>query len=518
MEKFLVQGGNRLSGTIDVQGSKNEAFQVICAALMTDESVTLHNVPNISDINVMLNLLEIIGVVINRKSSRTLEIIAKNICKDALNEPLFIEYSKKIRGSALLMAPLLSINPSITLPKPGGDKIGRRPINIHLDSLKSMGATVSYDSKSLKYTISVQKFIGTSLFLEEASVTGTATTIMAAVLAQGTSTIYNAACEPYLLQLCLMLNKMGAKISGIGSNLLIIKGVNKLHGVQHNIMPDIIEIGTFIGLAAATKSNITINAPFLNTPFLNTPTLLNKSYPDDFIAANSCTHKSEKQNFKISTKSFIKETLTDELITKSPHIKKNEKIGFDTSTFSDEIYSDVFSYKNILRPIIKGFSKIGVDVVINNNEIEVPAKEHYCIKSYEDGTMTQISDRPWPGFPPDLISIAIVTAINATGTILVKQRMFESRLFFVDFLLEMGAHVVLCDPHRAVVTGLNGKGLLYGTKIKTPDIRAGLALLIATLTAKGESIIENIEQIDRGYENIEERLNAIGANIQRISC
>ncbi len=478
MGKFLVQGGNRLSGTIDVQGSKNEAYQVICAALMTDESVTLHNVPNISDINIMLDLLEFIGVIINRsKSSRTLEIIAKNISKDALNEPQFAEYARKIRGSALLMAPLLSIKPSITLPKPGGDKIGRRPINTHLDSLKSMGATVTYDSKSLKYTLSVQKFIGASLFLEEASVTGTATTIMAAVLAKGISTIYNAACEPYLLQLCLMLNKMGAKISGIGSNLLTIKGVNKLHGVCHNIMPDIIEIGTFVGLAAATKSNITINIPFLNSPTLsNEPSM-------EFITKGSST----KQDCEIFPKSFT------------------EKTG-----------NNIFSYKNILKPILKGFSKIGVDTVINNNAIDVPAKEHYYIKSYEDGTMTQIADGPWPGFPPDLISIAIVTAINATGTILVKQRMFESRLFFVDFLIEMGAHVVLCDPHRAVITGLNGKGLLYGTKIKTPDIRAGLALLIATLTAKGESIIENIEQIDRGYENIEERLNAIGANIQRV--
>ncbi len=445
MDKFVVRGGINLNGIIDVKGSKNEAYQILCATLLTDKKVILNNVPNILDINRMLELFRILGVKVIKKDLGKYEITANNISEKSLDNPEFISYAKKIRGSAMLIAPLLTRINKIKLPKPGGDKIGRRPLNTHFNALKKMGAKISFDEKSERYFIESNKLKGTYILLDEASVTGTASIIMAAVLAEGTTIIYNAACEPYLFQLCNMLKKMGAKIQGIGSNLLTIQGVEELFEVEHTIMPDIMEIGSFIGLASATKSNLKINTPFLS------------EYEDNYNLSN-----------------------------------------------------------NFLEPIKKGFEKIGIKILTTNNQIEIPKQDQYYIKKQIDGTITQIADSPWPGFPSDLISIAIVASINATGTVLIKQRMFESRLFFVDTLIEMGAQVILCDPHRVVVTGLNGNAQLRATKIKTPDIRAGLALLVAALSAEGTSTVENIEQIDRGYENIEVRLKKIGADIERI--
>lgn len=432
MDKFIVRGGNQLSGVIDIRGSKNEAYQIICAALLTNEKVIINNVPDILDINHMLKLLNLLGVKIIKKDIGKYEIIAENISAKALDNPDFISFAKKIRGSAMLIAPLLTRINKVKLPKPGGDKIGRRPLNTHFSAFKKLGAKISFDND--RYFIEIKKFKGTYILLDEASVTGTASIIMAAVMAEGTTIIYNAACEPYIYQLCSMLKRMGAKIDGAGSNLITIKGVKALSGTEHTVMPDIMEVGSFIGLASATKSNLKIN----NIP---------------------------------------------------------------------EIH---------LEPIFKGFEKIGINIKKNKNQIEIQKQEEYYIKKQLDGTITQIADSPWPGFPSDLISIAIVAAINATGTILIKQRMFESRLFFVDLLIEMGAQVILCDPHRVVVTGLNGNAHLKPTKIKSPDIRAGLALLIAALSADGISIVENIEQIDRGYEDIESRLKGIGADIERV--
>ncbi|MCP3660595.1 MAG: UDP-N-acetylglucosamine 1-carboxyvinyltransferase [Bacteroidetes bacterium] len=449
MDKFIVNGLKTLSGTVDIKGSKNEAFQVICASLLTNEKVIIQNIPNILDIKRMLELLKTLGIEVIKINENEYSIKATNINEAYLDSNDFISTAKQIRGSAMLAGPLLTRLKKMKLPKPGGDKIGRRPLNAHFNAFKKLGAEVFIDEKE-RYVLEANKLKGNYILLDEASVTGTASVIMAAVLAEGISTIYNAACEPYLFQLCNMLNKMGAKIKGIGSNMLIIEGVDKLSGVEHMIMPDIMEIGSFIGLASATKSNLKLN---INYPFND--------------------------------------------------LEKNTQFDF---------------YGNYLEPIKKGFDKIGVNIIVDKDKshIEIPKQDQNYIDKQIDGTITQIADSPWPGFPPDLISILIVSAINATGTILIKQRMFESRLFFVDTLIEMGGHVILCDPHRVVVTGLNGNAKLKATKIKTPDIRAGLALLIAALSAKGTSVVENIEQIDRGYEDIENRLKKIGADIERV--
>ncbi len=434
MGRFLVHGGVKLNGTIEIKGSKNEAYQVICASLLTEEPVVLKNVPNIIDINRLLDLLKILGVRVEQVRKGEFKLQAKNISQESLKNPEFIKYASSIRGTVMLIAPLLVRLGIAKIPKPGGDKIGRRPLDTHLTAFRKLGADIDFNTRKNSYSIEASKLFGADILLDEASVTGTANIIMASVLAEGKTTIYNAASEPYIHQLCLMLIEMGADIKGAGSNLISIKGVKKLRGTSHTIMPDIMEVGTFIGLAAATMSDITIK----NVP-----------------------------------------------------IKK-------------------------IEPIIRNFQKLGIEMNISSNQIHIPSQKHYKITKQIDGAIVSISDNIWPGFPPDLICIAIVAAIQAKGTLLVRQRMFESRLFFIDNLIEMGAQIILCDPHRAVVIGLDRESKLRPTTINSPDIRAGLAMMIAALSADGTSIIENIEQIDRGYESIDQRLRNIGAKIERI--
>lgn len=434
MTSFKITGGKSLSGSIVPQGAKNEALQIICAVLLTDEEVLLHNMPDISDVNRLIELLQGMGVEVKKTGTSDWSFKAANIEMDYLNSKEFYQKATSIRGSVMLLGPLLARFGKGTLPQPGGDKIGRRRLDTHFIGLQKLGADFVYHPDKKIYEVTARKLAGDYMLLEEASVTGTANILMAAVMATGTTTIFNAACEPYLIQLCKMLNNMGADIAGIGSNLLTIKGVKTLHGTQHTMLADMIEVGSFIGLAAMTRSEITI------------------------------------KNVQLDDLGLIPTT----------------------------------------------FRRLGIHVEQRGNDIFVPKYEHYAIETFIDGSIMSISDAPWPGFTPDLISIVLVTAIQAEGSVLVHQKMFESRLFFVDKLIDMGARIILCDPHRATVIGLNHSTPLRGIRMSSPDIRAGVALLIAALGAQGTSIIDNIEQIDRGYQNIEGRLQQLGAQIERI--
>ena len=433
MATFEVHGGKSLAGTIVPQGAKNEALQVICATLLTSEEVIISNIPDISDVNVLIELLGNLGVSIQRRSPDTVSFQAKDVDVDILKKPEFFNQASRLRGSVMLIGPMLARFGKGIIPRPGGDKIGRRRLDTHIVGLQKLGASFEHHSESSCYLVDGKNLRGTYILLEESSVTGTANIVMAAVMAQGTTTLFNAACEPYLVQLCKMLNNMGAKISGVGSNLLVIEGVEELHGTQHRLLPDMIEVGSFIGLAALTASEITIK---------------------------------------------------------------------------DVCY-------DMLGVIPDMFSRLGVKIVRKDDDLFIPKQEKYTIESFLDGSIMTISDAPWPGFTPDLISIALVTAIQAEGSLLIHQKMFESRLFFVDKLIDMGAQIILCDPHRATVIGLARKYPLRGIRMASPDIRAGVALLIAALSASGTSIIDNIDQIDRGYQNIDQRLRALGAEIWR---
>ncbi len=434
-EAFIVQGNAKLSGEITPQGAKNEALQILSAVLMTKEKVTISNIPDILDIRRLISLLDGLGVKVKRINRNKYSFQADEInlkyfaSKDYLNE------AKKIRGSVMLMGPLLARFGKAYLPKPGGDKIGRRRLDTHFHGFITLGAKFNYKEETDEFFLAAKQLKGTYLHMEEISVTGTANVVMAAVLAKGTTTIYNAACEPYLQQLCTMLNKMGAKIEGVGSNLLKIRGVKKLKGTSHKILPDMIEIGSLIGLAAITQSELTI----------------------------------KNVNLKM--------------------------LGVIPSTFQ----------------------KLGIKMEFRGDDIYIPKQKKYEIQNFIDGSILTVYDAPWPGFTPDLLSIFLVTAIQAKGSVLIHQKMFESRLFFVDKLIDMGAQIILCDPHRATVIGLDRKSKLRGIRMSSPDIRAGVSLLIAALSAKGESVIENIQQIDRGYERIDERLNALGAKIKRVT-
>ena len=434
MSSFRILGGKNLKGEINPQGAKNETLQVICAVLLTKEKVKIENIPNINDVNLLIDLIKGVGVNVNKINKNSYSFEAKNIDVSFTKTKEFFEKSSKIRGSIMMMGPMLSRFGSAYIIKPGGDKIGRRRIDTHLIGMEELGAKFTVENNNTVFKIHAKRLSGTNILLDEASVTGTANIIMAAVLAKGKTTIYNAACEPYIQQLCKMLNSMGAIIKGIGSNYLKISGVNKLKGTNHKILPDMIEIGSFIGMAAMTQSDILI------------------------------------KNVNV------------------------ENLGIIPNTFK----------------------RLGIKMNIDDNSIHIPSQEHYEIESFIDGSIMTISDAIWPGFSPDLLSIALVTSIQAKGTILIHQKMFESRLFFVDKLIDMGAQIILCDPHRATVIGLDRKISLKGIQMTSPDIRAGVSLLIAALSADGESIINNADQIDRGYSDIENRLKNIGAQIERI--
>jgi len=433
MSAFEVQGGSQLKGEIHPQGAKNEALQILCAVLLTSEPVIVHNVPNIRDVNKLIEILQDLGVKADKLEGASYRFEARNINLEHLETPAYIQKAAALRGSIMIMGPLLARFGKSKIPKPGGDKIGRRRLDTHFLGFQELGAKFNYNPQTEFYEIDASNLQGKYILLDEASVTGTANIIMAAVLAKGKTTIYHAACEPYIQQLCKMLVRMGAKIEGIGSNLLTIEGVEELKGTEHTLLPDMIEIGSFIGLAATTASEITIK--------------------NCAIAELGC--------------------------------------------------------------IPRVFGKLGIQMEFRNDDIFIPAQEHYTIETFIDGSILKVDDAPWPGFTPDLLSIVLVTAIQAEGTVLIHQKMFESRLFFVDKLIDMGAQIILNDPHRATVIGINRKYPLRGIKMSSPDIRAGVALLIAALSAEGTSIIENSEQIDRGYQNIDGRLNAIGANIRR---
>ena len=434
MSSFRILGGKNLKGEINPQGAKNETLQVICAVLLTEEKVKIENIPNINDVNLLIDLIKGVGVNVNKINKNSYSFEAKNIDVSFTKTKEFFEKSSKIRGSIMMMGPMLSRFGSAYIIKPGGDKIGRRRIDTHLIGMEELGAKFTIENNNTVFKIHAKRLSGTNILLDEASVTGTANIIMAAVLAKGKTTIYNAACEPYIQQLCKMLNSMGAIIKGIGSNYLKISGVDKLKGTNHKILPDMIEIGSFIGMAAMTQSDILI------------------------------------KNVSIKNLGIIPNT----------------------------------------------FKRLGIKMNINDNSIHIPSQEHYEIESFIDGSIMTISDAIWPGFSPDLLSIALVTSIQAKGTVLIHQKMFESRLFFVDKLIDMGAQIILCDPHRATVIGLDRKISLKGIQMTSPDIRAGVSLLIAALSANGESIINNADQIDRGYSDIENRLKNIGAQIERI--
>lgn len=435
MNSFEVTGGLELKGEIVPQGAKNEALQILCAVLATPEKVTITNIPEIVDVLKLIDLLKNLGVKTERIKEGEYTFEASNIKIDYLQTPEFKKQAAALRGSIMIVGPLLARFGKARIPKPGGDKIGRRRLDTHFIGFQKLGADFQYDEGDSFYNVSAKRLKGAYMLLDEASVTGTANIVMAAVLAEGTTTIYNAACEPYLQQLCKMLNRMGAKISGIGSNLLIIDGVTSLKGTEHRMLPDMIEIGSFIGLAAMTKSELTIK---------------NVSY---------------------------------------------ENLGI----------------------IPEIFQRLGIKLELKGDDLVVAKQEHYEIESFIDGSILTIADAIWPGFTPDLLSVILVTATQANGTVLIHQKMFESRLFFVDKLIDMGAQIILCDPHRATVIGLNRKFPLKGISMTSPDIRAGVALLIAAMSAKGKSTIHNIEQIDRGYQRIDERLNAIGAQIKRVN-
>ena len=434
MSSFEIKGGNTLNGEIIPQGAKNEALQVICSCLLTTDKVTLHNVPDIHDVNKLIDLLRDIGVTIENPSPSTFTFQAVNIDIEYLKSSLFKDKVGSLRGSIMILGPLLARFGRGYIYLPGGDKIGRRRLDTHFIGMQKLGAKIEYNAADQFYTFSAPELKGANMLLDEASVTGTANILMASVLAKGKTVIFNAACEPYLYQLCNMLNSMGAQIEGIGSNLLSINGVDHLHGCEHTLLSDMIEVGSFIGLAAMTGSEITI----------------------------------KNVNF--------------------------QQLG---------MIPDVFR-------------KLGVTIVRQGDDICIPKREHYEIETFMDNSIMTIADAPWPGFTPDLISIVLVVAIQAKGSVLVHQKMFESRLFFVDKLIDMGAKIILCDPHRACVIGLDRQYPLKGIRMSSPDIRAGVALLIAALSAEGTSIIDNIEQIDRGYQQIDRRLQMLGADIKRI--
>ena len=434
MQAFKIKGGVKLSGDITPQGAKNEALQIICATLLTSQEVIINNIPDIIDINKLITLLKSLGVEVNKIKPNSYSFKAENIDLNYLNSEKFKTEGKSLRGSIMIVGPLLARFGKAYIPRPGGDKIGRRRLDTHFEGLIKLGAKFTYNKEDYFYGVEAKKLKGTYILLDEASVTGTANILMASVLAEGITTIYNAACEPYIQQLCKLLCSMGAKIEGVGSNLLKIQGVQTLNGAEHRVLPDMIEIGSWIGLAAMTKSNIRI---------------------------------------------------------------KN------------------VSWEN-LGVIPNVFRSLGINLIKENDDIVIPEhKNGYEIKNYIDGSILSISDAPWPGFSPDLLSIILVVATQAKGSVLIHQKMFESRLFFVDKLIDMGAKIILCDPHRATVIGHDFKSSLKATTMSSPDIRAGISLLIAALSAKGESTIQNIEQIDRGYENIDGRLKSLGAKIQR---
>ena len=436
MKSFIIEGGQPLKGSIKPQGAKNEALQVLCATLLTSESITINNIPNILDVNKLIQILTNLGVEIDKINEGSYRFRSNNINLDYLSSNNFKDDGQRLRGSIMIVGPLLARFGKGSVPRPGGDKIGRRRLDTHFEGLIKLGAKFSQNKKSLFYNVEANKLNGANIILDEASVTGTANIVMTAVLSSGRTTIYNAACEPYVQQLCKMLNKMGAKINGIGSNYLIIDGVEKLNGTEHTILPDMIEIGSWIGLAAMTKSEITIK-----------------------------------------------------------NVNWNQ-LGIIPATFK----------------------KLGINVVKHGEDLFIPAhKNGYEITNYIDGSILTISDSPWPGFTPDLLSIILVVASQARGSVLIHQKMFESRLFFVDKLIDMGAKIILCDPHRATVIGHDFKSQLKGTTLTSPDIRAGVSLLIAALSASGKSTIHNIEQIDRGYENIDGRLKKLGAKIKRVN-
>ncbi|RKR84385.1 UDP-N-acetylglucosamine 1-carboxyvinyltransferase [Mucilaginibacter gracilis] len=434
MGAFEIKGGKPLKGEIIPQGAKNEALQVISAVLLTSQKVTISNIPDIVDVNKLIELLGDMGVTIQKDAPDTYTFEAKNIDLDFFQSPVFKAKGGSLRGSIMIVGPLLARFGKAAIPKPGGDKIGRRRLDTHFLGFEKLGARFDYNPENGFFNVDASNLKGTYILLDEASVTGTANVVMAAVLAKGTTTIYNAACEPYLQQLCKMLNRMGAKISGIGSNLLTIEGVTELGGTTHRMLPDMIEIGSFIGLAAMTESEIT-----------------------------------------------IKNVQYDEL----------------------GMIPDVFK-------------RLGIKLERRGDDIYIPAQKHYEIETFIDGSIMTIADAPWPGFTPDLLSIVLVIATQAKGSVLIHQKMFESRLFFVDKLIDMGAQIILCDPHRATVIGLDKHMALRGIKMTSPDIRAGVSLLIAALSAQGTSTIYNIEQIERGYQHIDERLIALGADIKRI--
>lgn len=434
MNTFEIRGGRSLKGEITAQGAKNEALQVLCAALLTDQPITFTNVPDILDVNTLIDVMGDMGVTVTRKGANTVTLQAVDVNESFFTDPQFKKKSAKLRGAVMLAGPMLARYKKAHIPQPGGDKIGRRRLDTHIRGFEKLGVRFDYNNEESLFTLDGSEMRGAHILLGEPSVTGTANIIMAAVLAPGTTTIYNAACEPYVQQLCRLLNRMGAKISGIASNMLTIEGVEKLHGCEHRMLADMIEVGSFIGLAAMTKSDLTI---------------------------------------------------------------KNADVEH-------------------LGIILEVFQQLGIGLSIQGDDIHIPAQEHYRMQKFIDGSILTIYDHPWPGFTPDLLSIVLVTATQAKGTVLVHQKMFESRLFFVDKLIEMGAQIVLCDPHRAVVIGLDRQVPLRGINMTSPDIRAGVALLIAALSAKGKSTIHNINQIDRGYERIDERLNALGADIRRV--
>ena len=435
MESFVIEGGHALKGSITPQGAKNEALQILCAVLLTSEVIDIHNIPDIVDVNKLIELLRNFGVKVEKISKGSYRFQADTVNLDYLTSDQFKIDGKGLRGSIMLVGPLLARFGKGSIPRPGGDKIGRRRLDTHFEGLIKLGASFNYNKEDYFYSVEAKKLIGSDMLLDEASVTGTANIVMAAVLAEGTTTIYNAACEPYLQQLCLMLNRMGASITGIGSNLLKIEGVKQLGGTQHTLLPDMIEIGSWIGLAAMTQSEITIK------------------------------------------------NVRWEYLGQMPSV----------------------------------FRKLGISIEKKGDDIFIPAHTNgYEIQSYIDGSILTISDAPWPGFTPDLLSIILVVATQARGSVLVHQKMFESRLFFVDKLIDMGAKIILCDPHRASVIGNDFESNLSAATLTSPDIRAGISLLIAALSAKGTSTIHNIEQIDRGYEDIENRLQKIGAKIKRI--
>lgn len=434
MSSFLINGQIKLKGEIIPQGAKNEALQVISAVLLTDKKVTLHNIPDIRDVNKLIELLADLGVKVNKIATESYEFQADKINLAFMESQEYKEKAGALRGSVMIIGPMLARFKKVYMPRPGGDKIGRRRLDTHFIGLQKLGATFNFNPRESFFSIYAEKLVGSYMLLDEASVTGTANVIMAAVLAQGNTTIFNAACEPYLTQLCRMLNSMGAKISGVGSNLLNIQGVESLEGCEHRLLADMIEVGSFIGLAAMTQSEITIK---------------NVNY-------------------------------------------------------------------NELGVIPEVFRKLGIRMELRGDDIFIPAQDSYEIENFIDGSILTISDAPWPGFTPDLISIVLVVAIQSKGSVLIHQKMFESRLFFVDKLIDMGAKIILCDPHRATVIGLNRQTNLRGIKMASPDIRAGVSLLIAALSAEGTSIIDNIDQIDRGYQNIDERLRKLGADITRI--